>query len=517
MARDRSQALKKAKSGQLTTSTKRKNKKVLEGTVQVNPGTLREETMVDFSKNALFNYGSYVVEERAVPDFRDGLKPVHRRLIYAMFELGLKHTAKYRKSAYVVGLTLGKYHPHGDAAAYGALVNLANTAPKAVEGQGNWGSPVDNAAAQRYTECRLSAFSDLFLLEPDYIKVVPYEPNYDDTSTIPMYLPSTIPTLLLLGNAGGIAYGVRACNPSFHFEGVAKLTQLALKGRKITPELCFEHLQIDAPFGSRCVSSPDELKQFITTGRATLKYVPQIVVNEKLKRVEIKSYAPGFASLDGIDKHAERVCKIPGVSKWHSNCGKKNKNAGPHGCYYYVEVKRGTSDQQLYDIADAMEKSLTGSEYYSLGITIRREGKNGFHYCTYAKFITTWAKYRLKLELDYLARLISQAQIELDRYELLLYAVQNRKQILSILQKALEAKSPDEYLAKALKIAVPKAKAILDMQVRKLAKLEEHDLLSTIKEIRLNIKQLKLDTKDPTPRTIKHLVKTVNTFMKKQK
>lgn len=521
MARDRKHAAKHAKSASDVKDNKKKGKKgkgkFVEGMVAVNPDTVDTQTLVTFSKQALFDYGSYVVEDRAVPDFRDGLKPVQRRLIYSMYRLGLGHKTKHKKSARVVGDTLGLYHPHGDAAAYGALVGLANTTPKVVDGQGNWGSPVDNAAAQRYTECRLSAFADLFLLDPDFIKVVPHEPNYDDTVTLPMYLPSTIPTLLLLGNAGGIAYGVRACNPSFKFEGVAKLTKLALEGKKITAKLCLKYLEVEAPFGSRCVSSPEEIQAFIETGRATLKYVPQIVVNEKLKRVEIKSYAPGFASQDGIDKKAEKICKLPSVAKWHSNCGKKNPKAGPYGCYYYVEPKRGVDVQGLYDIADEIEKILTGSEYYCLGITVRRQGKNSFHYCTYAKFMEVWVKYRVKLEEDYLRRIIGLTEIELARLELLLYAVQNRKKILAVLNKALEAKDPDQYLAKALKIPVEKAKAILDMQVRKLAKLEESDLIAKIKETRMTIKNLHVDLKNPAPRTVAHITKTVNQFLKLQK
>lgn len=402
-----------------------------------------------------------------------------------------------------------------NSAAYSALVGLANTSPEIVDGQGNWGSPVDNAASMRYTECRLTKFADMFLLDPGYMKVAVHEPNYDDTTTLPRYLPATLPLLLLIGNAGGVAYGVRACNPSFELPGVVELTKLAIKNGSVTEKQAFENLKVNAPFGSRCVSVHDSLVEFIKTGKASLKYAPQIVVNEKQKIVEIKSYCPGgFSSVEAIDKQAEKICKLPMVAKWGSDCGKKRKNAGPHGCYYYVTPKRGVSTDQLYDLADQIEKLLTGSEYYALGITVRLEGKNKFAYCTYVKFMEQWAKYRLQLEQRYLDSLIEQGRKDLDRLELLLYAVKNRRQILAALQKALESKNPDEYLAKTLKIDIARAKAILDLQVRRLAKLEEADLVNKIKELRTTIEGYTQDKKDPRKRIISSLDKSVNKYMK---
>lgn len=431
-----------------------------------------------------------------------------------MHGLGLRSTSKPKKSARVVGDTLGLYHPHGDAACYGALVGLANTNPTIVYGQGNWGSPIDPPAAQRYTECKLSRFTDLFLLEPGYLKVVQHEPNYDDTTTLPLYLPSTIPTLLLIGNEGGIAYGVRACNPSFEFEGVAKLTAKILKGKKLTIHDICDNLVIQAPFGSRCVSTPDQLKEFYETGRAVLKYAPLINVDYNRRIIEIKSYAPGFASIGQIEKHAVKISSMPEVSKWTSDCGKKRKHAGPHGCYYYVTPKRGISDEDLHELAQKIESQLTGSEYYALGVTIRNTEKTKFTYCNFQKFFEAWAQYRLKLETAYLGSLIEQANVELSKLELLLYAVKNRKQILAALQKALEAPNPDQYLAKVLKIDLAKATAILNLQVRKLAKLEQSELEEKISEVKTRIKQYQSDLKDPAPRTVSHLTKTVNSFMK---
>jgi topoisomerase-4 subunit A len=521
--RDKKKAIKAAKSKAPGKEPEKKKKGKGHGrltadqVMQILPDTVVDETMMSYSARASFNYGSFVVEDRAVPDFRDGLKPVQRRVIYAMYNLGLGHKAKFKKSARVVGDTLGLYHPHGDAACYGSLVGLANTIPKIVDGQGNWGSPVDNAAAQRYTECRLSSFSDLFLLDPGYMKVVPHEQNYDNTTTIPMYLPSTVPTMMLMGNVGGIAYGVRACNPAFEFEGVIKLSEIALSGKKVTHKDCIKHLNIRAPYGSKCVSSPDEIAEFIRTGRASLKFVPHIELNEKQKIIEIKSYSPGFCSAKQVEKAAQKIASHKSVARWTPDCGKKNPKAGPHGAYYYITPKRGISEDDLYDLLDDVTKILTGSEYYCLGVTVRKlDDKNVFSYCSYSTFFNQWAAYRLKLERSYLLSLISQTEIELDRQELLLYAVVNRKQILAVLAKALESSDPDAYMAKALKIDKAKAKAILDLQVRRLAKLEQGELQAKITELKARIKQYKLDHKDPINRTVSHMKKTVNQYLKKQ-
>lgn len=506
--------IKKAKKGTLPDKSAKKLK-VNPNFVSVDPNTVVDSNIHDYSAEALYEYGSYTVEDRAVPDYRDGLKPVQRRVLYAMNGLKVHHNTKYKKSARIVGDTLGLYHPHGDAACYGSLVNLANSPVPLADGQGNWGTPVDPAAAPRYTEVRLTKYSDQFLLHSGYLKVTPHEPNFDNTTTIPVYLPSLLPTIMLIGNVGGIAYGVRACNPAFHLEGVVALTQKALSGKTITELDCFEHLKINAPFGSRLLSTDEELREFFRTGRTTLKYAPVVTVNEKKKIVEIKSYAPGFNSVDAVEKAADKICALAKVARWSSNCGKKNKDAGPHGAYYYVTPKRGLSDDDLYDLADEVEKILTGSEYYNLGVTIRSATeKNKFAYCSFAKFFSQWAKYRIALELDYIQYLVTQTQAELRKQQLIMFAVKNRKTLLEILKKALEAKDPAAYVAKQMKLKIEDANFILDLQLRRLAKLEESDLMDKIKALKAEVEELVKDSKNPRPRILKNLKKSLASFTK---
>ncbi|MEG0374173.1 MAG: DNA gyrase subunit A [Raoultibacter sp.] len=193
---------------------------------------IRDENLADYTRRALFQYGSYVVEDRAIADYRDGLKPVHRALLWSLSDLGLRPGGAFKKSARTVGDALGKYHPHGDAACYGAMVTIANTVPPAVAGQGNWGDPVAPAAAMRYTEAKMSKFAGSFLLDPDYLEVTPMVDNFSNDMKLPLYLPALLPYMLFNGSVPAPAYGVKCGNPSFSFTSVAKVVCDMLNGKE---------------------------------------------------------------------------------------------------------------------------------------------------------------------------------------------------------------------------------------------------------------------------------------------
>jgi topoisomerase-4 subunit A len=158
-------------------------------------------SLADFTEQAYLNYSMYVILDRALPHIGDGLKPVQRRIVFAMSELGLKNNAKHKKSARTVGDVLGKYHPHGDSACYEAMVLMAQPFSyryPLVDGQGNWGSPDDpkSFAAMRYTESKLSAYADVLLGEISQ-GTVDWTPNFDGTMEEPSLLPARLPNLLL--------------------------------------------------------------------------------------------------------------------------------------------------------------------------------------------------------------------------------------------------------------------------------------------------------------------------------
>jgi len=181
-------------------------------------------SVAEFTEQAYLNYSMYVILDRALPHIGDGLKPVQRRIVYAMSELGLKNSAKHKKSARTVGDVLGKYHPHGDSACYEAMVLMAQPFSyryPLVDGQGNWGSPDDpkSFAAMRYTESKLSAYADVLLGEIAQ-GTVDWTANFDGTMEEPSLLPARLPNLLLNGTTG-IAVGMATDIPPHNLREVA--------------------------------------------------------------------------------------------------------------------------------------------------------------------------------------------------------------------------------------------------------------------------------------------------------
>jgi len=490
------------------------------GSVHImNPDTFKDISINNFASMALKIYGSYVVEERAIPEHRDGLKPVHRALLWAMQQLNLTYTAKTRKSAKVVGDTIGSYHPHGDGACYDAMVTLANASPKLVRGEGNWGSPVDGAAAYRYTEARLSVFSKLFLLDSGYLNVVPMQQNFDNTAMMPVHLPALLPVMLMMGNPTAPAYGVRAGNPPFAIEGIVKLLRGGLRGKAITEKACIKNLEVHYPYGSIDVTSADDFAELIKTGRGSMAFTPVISATwehknkDAAKKISIQSYSPGFRGASVV-KQLEKINALDSVQRAYDRTGKKDKygRSGPYGCLYIVEPKRGISEDKFFELAEKVEKILTTKEHFDLGCTHKHIDKVTFERPNVPQFINTWIKYRIKLEIDYIDYLIKEATRKLDYQELLLFAVDNRDLILKVLPKVLKAKEPDAALSKAIKKPVEYAKRILDLQIRRLASLERSAIVKTIKELKAEIKSLAKERKSPNARIEADLVERVKKY-----
>src|SRR6188768_773721 len=220
------------------------------------------------------NYALSVITSRALPDVRDGLKPVQRRILYTMWQQNLTADAKHRKCAKVVGDVMGNYHPHGDAALYETLVRMAQSFSlryPLVDGSGNFGSlDGDSAAAMRYTECRLARLSDELLTEIDQ-STVPFRPNYDGTKTEPVVLPSRIPNLLING-ATGIAVGMATNIPPHNLTEVCTALVKLLDNPDLTSvQLCRYIKGPDFPTGGEMLNSPEELKEIYKTGSGAIR------------------------------------------------------------------------------------------------------------------------------------------------------------------------------------------------------------------------------------------------------
>lgn len=213
---------------------------------KVLAAAIEQQPLATFTENAYLNYSMYVILDRALPHIGDGLKPVQRRIVYAMSELGLKATAKFKKSARTVGDVLGKYHPHGDSACYEAMVLMAQPFSyryPLIDGQGNWGSPDDpkSFAAMRYTESRMSAYAEVLLQELEQ-GTVDWTPNFDGTLEEPTLLPARLPNVLLNG-ATGIAVGMATDIPSHNLREVASACIRLLDEPDATLENICEHIK----------------------------------------------------------------------------------------------------------------------------------------------------------------------------------------------------------------------------------------------------------------------------------
>ncbi|HLC99940.1 MAG TPA: DNA gyrase subunit A, partial [Patescibacteria group bacterium] len=255
-----------------------------------NPiGKIEPRVIVDEMREAYLDYAMSVIVQRALPDVRDGLKPVHRRILYAMWTIGLKSGAKFRKSATVVGEVLGKYHPHGDVAVYDAMVRLAqefNMRYPMVWGQGNFGSvDGDSAAAMRYTESKLTKIAEELLWDIDK-NTIDFQPNYDGAHQEPKVLPAKLPNLLLNGTVG-IAVGMATSIPPHNLGEIIDATiQLIEKPDSSLDDLMQFVKGPDFPTGG-IIYNIDDIRQAYATGKGGIVMRAKAEITEEKGQSQI--------------------------------------------------------------------------------------------------------------------------------------------------------------------------------------------------------------------------------------
>ena len=242
---------------------------------EIDSDGIEQVSLKQYAEKAYLDYSMYVILDRALPHVGDGLKPVQRRIVYAMSELGLKASAKYKKSARTVGDVIGKFHPHGDSAAYEAMVLMAQDFSyryPLVDGQGNWGSPDDpkSFAAMRYTESRLTAYAEVLLAELGQ-GTVDWAPNFDGTMDEPRVLPAQVPNVLLNGTTG-IAVGMATDIPPHNLrEVVAAAVRLLEAPKSTVAELCEHVLAPDFPTRAEIITPREAIVAMYQTGRGSLR------------------------------------------------------------------------------------------------------------------------------------------------------------------------------------------------------------------------------------------------------
>ena len=418
-----------------------------------------------FTENAYLNYSMYVIMDRALPYIGDGLKPVQRRIVYAMSELGLSASAKFKKSARTVGDVLGKYHPHGDSACYEAMVLMAQPFSyryPLVDGQGNWGAPDDpkSFAAMRYTESRLSKYAELLLGELGQ-GTVDYQPNFDGTLQEPKMLPARLPNILLNGTTG-IAVGMATDIPPHNLREVAQAAIALIDSPKTTLEQLLDIVQgPDYPTEAEIITPRDEIRKIYQTGRGSIR---QRAVWKKEEGEAVITALPhqvsGARVLEQIANQM-RNKKLPMVEDLRDESDHEN----PTRLVIVPRSNRVDLDQvmnHLFATTD-LEKSYRVN-LNMIGLDNRPAVKN-LH-----EILTEWLVFRrdtVKRRLNHrLDRVLRRLHILLG----LLVAFLNIDEVIEIIRTEDE---PKPVLMSRFGISETQAESILELKLRHLAKLEE--------------------------------------------
>ena len=305
----------------------------------------------DLMKKSYIDYAMSVIIARALPDVRDGLKPVQRRTLYDMYELGIRYDKPYRKSARIVGDTMGKYHPHGDSSIYDSLVVMAQDFKKGqvlVDGHGNFGSiEGDGAAAMRYTEARLTKFTQEVCLADLDKNVIDFGPNFDETEKEPLVLPMRVPNLLING-AEGIAVGMATSIPTHNLCEVVDAVKAYMKNDKITTKQLMKYIKgPDFPTGGIVVNK-DDLLEIYESGAGKIKVRGKVEVEEMKggKKRLVITEIPYTMIGAGIGKFLNDVCALVETKKTNDIVDISNMSS-KEGIRIVIELKKGADVENL--------------------------------------------------------------------------------------------------------------------------------------------------------------------------
>ncbi|MGB1640749.1 MAG: DNA topoisomerase IV subunit A [Pseudohongiellaceae bacterium] len=418
-----------------------------------------------YTQQAYLNYSMYVINDRALPSIGDGLKPVQRRIIYAMSELGLKASAKFKKSARTIGDVIGKFHPHGDSACYEAMVLMAQPFTyryPLVDGQGNWGSQDDpkSFAAMRYTESRLRNYADVLLGELGQ-GTVEWKPNFDGTLDEPEMLPARLPNVLLNGGSG-IAVGMATDIPPHNLHEVAQALIHLLDNPKATLQDIGKHIKgPDFPTEAEIITPQSEIEEVYRTGRGTMKaratYVRE---NGEIVITALPYQVSGAKILEQIAGQMQKK-KLPMVVDLKDESDHEN----PTRIVIVPRSNRVDIDSvmsHLFSTTD-LEKNYRVN-FNMIGINKRPQVKDLVSLLKeWLQFRTVTVRRRLQFRLDKI----------LDRLHILdglLIAFLNIDEVIKIIR---QEDKPKQALMKAFKISERQSEAILELRLRQLAKLEE--------------------------------------------
>ncbi len=443
--------------------------------------TLLEDEM----QNSYLDYSMSVIVSRALPDVRDGLKPVHRRILYAMNDMGILPNRPYRKSARIVGEVLGKYHPHGDLAVYDAMVRMAQTWSlryPLVDGQGNFGSvDGDSPAAMRYTETRLASIATELLRDIDK-NTVDFVPNFDESLDEPAVLPSALPSLLVNG-ASGIAVGMATNIPPHNLAEVVDGLQAMIKNPEITSEELMEHIPApDFPTGG-FIYGTQGVKEAFTTGRGRVKLRARAVIEEqKHKKAIVITELPYQVNKAGlIEKMADLV-----KNKTLEDISDIRDESDRDGIRVVVEIKRdGMPEVVLNNLYKHTQMQIT----FGTIMLALVEGQPKL--LTLRELLQEFIKHRNEVLVRKTEYELDAAQKRAHILEGLLKALDNIDEVIRIIKESKDPQTASASLQQKFELTETQAKAILEMRLQRLTGLEREKIQKEYREIIERIEWLK--------------------------
>jgi len=445
-------------------------------------------------QESYLDYAMSVIVSRALPDVRDGLKPVQRRILWAMWEMGLNHSSRFRKSANVVGDVMAKYHPHGDTAIYDTMVRLAQDFSlryPLVEGQGNFGSiDGDSAAAHRYTEARLSRISDEMLTDIEK-ETVDWAPNYDATKKEPTVLPAKLPNMLLNGTIG-IAVGMATSIPPHNLGEVADaVLYLADNADAETKDLLRFVKGPDFPTGG-VIFDEKAIREAYISGRGAILTRAKATIEERKKDhydIVVTEIPYMVNKSEMVKQIAELVTdkKIEGIRDLRDESDRE-------GLRVVIELKSDASPQR---VLNQLYKHTNLQKDFHLNMVALVE--NGLvprtlslkevlaEYLAYRKIVV-----RRRTEFD-----LKKAQERAHILEGLHKALGSIDRVIATIKKSKDKDDAKVNLMKGFKLSDPQATAILEMRLQTLAALERHKIEEELKEKLALIKELQIILKSP--------------------
>jgi len=475
---------------------------VVNGKQKTAYGIVAPQPIVDEMKSSYLDYAMSVIVSRALPDVRDGLKPVHRRILYAMWNIGLRSGAKFRKSANVVGEVLGKYHPHGDTAVYDAMVRLAQDFSMRyplVRGQGNFGSmDGDNAAAPRYTEAKMSSIAEEILLDIEK-NTVDFIPNYDGAHKEPRVLPAKLPNLLLNGTMG-IAVGMATNIPPHNLgELVEGITHLIDKPNTTVEELMKFIIGPDFPTGGIIYNTKDILQAYATgKGGIVMRGRAEVVETKGSKfRIKISEIPYQVNKANLVEKIADLVKdkKLDGIKDLRDESDKE-------GVRIIVELKK---DAYPKKVLNALYKHTQLQDIFHVNTLALIDGIQP-KVLTLKMILEEYIKHRMEVVKRRTQFELDKAKARAHILEGLMKALKNIDAVIKTIKASRDKEVARINLIKRFKLTEIQAIAILEMRLQNLANLERKKIEDELKEKKELIKKLEEILKSNTK--VKGIIKS---------